>query len=287
MPEDSNILAQSELYVVCSSQLFFASNANMPIIMTIIRRDVLKSGHARTHVVINEMTMVENTSKKSLQRQHREFAEDTDEELLLYMADQKKNPDEARVAWEEFYSRHAKYVLEICRRACNAMLDDDMVNSIMVDTFIKAYLSADTYKLGCQQQVDKIRWRVRSWLGVIAKHATFDVLRGQRDSGAIQIEPEEWGRIDSDQKYPISKDTEIVRKMMEQVLDDREKAVLRTTYMYYNPDKEYQRLPNDVVDQLCKCFRTTPVNLRRIRKKATEKIKEALIAMGYKNHKSS
>lgn len=231
--------------------------------------------------------MVDNTSKKSRQRQCREFAEDTDEELLLYMADQKKNPTEARGAWEEFYYRHAEYVLCICRRVCKGMFDDDMVNSIMVDTFIKAYSSADTYELGNQQQADKIRWRVRSWLGVIAKHATFDVLRGQRDFGPIQIEPEEWERIDGDQKGPISKDTKTVRKMMEQVLDDRERDVLRTTYMYYDPDKENQRLPNDVVDNLCQCFRTTPANLRRIRKKATGKIKEALIATGYKNHKSS
>lgn len=231
--------------------------------------------------------MVDNTSKKSLQRQCREFAEDTDEELLLYMTDQKKNPAEARGAWEEFYCRHAKYVLWICRRVCKGMLDDDVVNSIMVETFIKAYLSADTYELGSQQQADKIRRRVRSWLGVIAKHATFDVLRGQRDSRPIQIKSEEWERIDSDQKGPISKDTETVRKMMEQVLDDRERDVLRTTYMYYDPDKENQRLPNDVVDHLCKCFRTTPANLRRIRKKATGKIKEVLIATGYKNHKSS
>ena len=231
--------------------------------------------------------MVDNTSKNSPQRQCREFAEDTDEELLLYMADQKKNPVEARGAWEEFYCRHADYVLWICRRACKGMLDDDIVNSIMVETFIKAYLSADTFRFGSQQQADKIRWRVRSWLGVIAKHATFDVLRGQRNSERIQIKPEEWERIDSVQQVPISKDTETVRKMMEQVLDNRERVVLQTTYMFYDPDKENQRLPNDVVDQLCKCFHTTPANLRRIRKKATEKIKKALTTMGYKNHKSS
>ena len=231
--------------------------------------------------------MVDKVNNNSLQRQCRDFAEDTDEELLLYMTDQKQNPVEARGAWEEFYCRHANYVLLICRRVCKGMLDDDIINSIMVETFIKAYLSADTYEFGNKQQADKIRWRVRSWLGVITKHATFDVLRGQRNSGRIRIKSEEWERIDSGQKCPISKDTETVRKIMEQVLDERERAVLQTTYMFYDPDKENQRLPNDVVNQLCKCFCTTPANLRRIRKKATEKIKEALIATGYKNHKSS
>lgn len=231
--------------------------------------------------------MVDNTSKKSRRRQCKEFTEDTDEELLLYMTDHKKNPVEARGAWEEFYHRHAEYVLCICRRVCKGMLDDDMVNSVMVETFMKAYSSADTYELGNHQQADKIRRRVRSWLGVIAKHATFDVFREQQNSERIRIKSEEQKRIDSVQKSPISKDTETVRNMMEQVLDDRERAVLQTTYMFYDPDKEIQRLPNDVVNQLCKCFRTTPANLRKIRKKATGKIKEALIATGYKNHKNS
>jgi RNA polymerase sigma factor (sigma-70 family) len=231
------------------------------------------------------MTMVDNMSEKDIQSQYKGFAEDTDEELILYMADQEKNPAEARGAWEEFYRRHARYVLGICRQVCNGMLDHDKINGIMVDTFQKAYLSANTYKLSSQQSADKIRRRVRAWLGVIAKHATIDVLRGQRDSVALQLEPEDWKQIDSNQNCPVSKDTEIVQKLMEQVLDERERVVLRTTYVYYKPGKENQRLPDDVVEQLCRSFCTTPENLRRIRKKATEKMKKALIETGYKNHK--
>lgn len=233
------------------------------------------------------MTMVENMSKKDLQRQHKGFAEDTDEVLILYMAEQEKNTAEARGAWEELYRRHASYVLGICRQVCDGMLDDDKINGIMVETFLKAYLSARTYEFSSQQLADKIRRRVRAWLGVIAKHATIDVIRGQRNSGAFQLEPEEWEQIDSNQKCPVSKDTKIVRKLMEQVLDDRERAELQATYMYYKPNKENQRLPDDIIEQLCKCFCTTPANLRRIRKKATEKMKEVLIATGYKNHKIS
>ena len=238
-------------------------------------------------VVMYKMTMVKNMSEKDLQRQHKGFAEDTDEVLILYMADQEKNPAEARGAWEEFYRRHAGYVFGICRQVCDGMLDHHTINGIMVEIFQKTYLSAHTYKINSQQSADKIRRRVRAWLGVIAKHATIDVLRGQRNSGAFQLEPEEWEQIDSNQKCPVSKDTKIVQKLMEQVLDDRERAVLRTTYMYYKPNKENQRLPDNIIEQLCKCLCTTPANLRRIRKKATEKMKEALIATGYKNHKIS
>lgn len=233
------------------------------------------------------MNLAEKMSKKDLQEQHGSFAEDTDEELILYMTDQEKNPAEAKGAWEEFYIRHASYVLLICNRTCNWSLDDNTINGIMVETFIKAYSSANTYKFSNQQQIDEIRRRVRSWLGVIAKNATFDVLRGYRDSGMFRLGPEEWRRIDNNQERSISKDTETVRKIMEQILDDRDRTVLRTTYMYYNPDKENQRLPNDIVDQLCRHFSTTPANLRRIRKNATEKVKKALVEMGCKNHKIS
>lgn len=236
-------------------------------------------------VVIYKMTMVDNMTEKSIQSQHKGFAEDTDEELILYMSDKDKNPVEARGALEEFYRRHANYVLGICQQACKGMLDDDLINGIMVDTFQKVYLSANTYELSSQQPDDKIRRCVRAWLGVIAKHATIDVLHGQRDSAALQLELKERKKFDSNQKCSVSKDTKIVRKLMEQVLDERERSVLRATYMYYKPDKDNQRLPDDVVDQLCRFFLTTPENLRRIRKIATEKMKKALIETGYKNHK--
>ena len=108
-----------------------------------------------------------------------------------------------------------------------------MINGIMVETFLKVYLSANTYEFSNEQAVDKIRRRVRAWLGVIAKHATIDVLRGQQNSGAIQLEPEEWEHIDSNKQHSVSKDTKIVQELMDQVLDERERAVLRMTYKYY------------------------------------------------------
>ena len=215
------------------------------------------------------------------------FSEETDEVLLLYMAEQESNRVDARDAWEEFYRRHVKYVLWICRRACESRLDEDEMNEVVVDTFRKAYISAATYKVGNLQDPDVIRRKVRAWLGVVAKHSTIDCLRGRRDDEAIQIDPEEWNRIDGNRECQISNDTRIVRKLMAETLDERERAVLWATYLHYDPDKQHQRLPNEVVHDLCARFGTTPANLRRIRKTASGKIRDALEAAGYRDCRNS
>ena len=211
--------------------------------------------------------------------------DDGDEELLLFMSEREANPEDARLAWEEFYRRHAKYVLYICRKVLRDIFDENMINGVLMETFMKVYLSAHTYQLGNEQETEKVRHRVRAWLGVIARNVAFDTIRGKNDPEAIQIEPEDWDQLGGAQENTISKDTKIVRDLMDRILDERERAILQATYLYYNPNKENQRLPNNVANELCEYFATTPANLRRIRKNATEKIEEVLIAHGYKNHK--
>jgi DNA-directed RNA polymerase specialized sigma24 family protein len=234
---------------------------------------------------MGETTMVDSQDNNG---QHGGFAKESDEELLLYMAERQTYPASARGAWEEFYRRHAKYVHWVCRRVCGGSLDDDTVNGIVVDTFTKAYQSAGTFRFSNEKQPDKVRRRVRAWLGVIAKHATFDAFGGHREPRTVQLDAQEWEGIDGDRGEGLRyKDTQTVRGLMEQVLNDRERLVLQMTYMHYDPDRENQRLSDDVVHRLCECLHTTPANLRRIRKNATDKMREALISAGYKNHKHS
>lgn len=212
----------------------------------------------------------------------RKIANDGDEELLLYISERATNPDDARLAWEEFYRRHSEYVLYICRRTWGKVLDEDSIESIHMETFTKVFLSADTYILSdAPTGEDVIRRRVRAWLGTIAKNATIDFLRNRRDTQLHHYSPDKLDQVERVQGTADSDDTKVVRELMSQVLDERERAVLQATYAHYDPDKENQRLPNDVVTELCIYFSTTPANIRRVRKNATEKIKEALMQIGY------
>lgn len=213
------------------------------------------------------------------------IANDSDEELLLYISDRTTNPDDARLAWEEFYRRHAGYVLYICRRTWGKVLDEESIESIHMETFTKVFLSADTYVLNdATAGEDIIRRRIRAWLGTIAKNATIDFLRNRRSTQLSHYSPDKLDQMECAPDAPVSDETKIVREVMSQVLDEQERAILQATYAHYNPDKEYQRLPNEVVTELCIHFGTTPANIRRVRKNATEKIKQALMQIGYRTN---
>jgi RNA polymerase sigma factor (sigma-70 family) len=67
------------------------------------------------------------------------------------------------------------------------------------------------------------------------------------------------------------------RKLLDEAIDslsEKEQRVLRTTFQYYQPGKQHQRLPNDVAEDLAKELGTTSDNVRQIRHRALEKIKE-------------
>ena len=65
---------------------------------------------------------------------------------------------------------------------------------------------------------------------------------------------------------------------MSEVLDDRERDILITTFEWYDPDKANQRLPNAVLQALAKKWNTKPDNIRQICKRALKKLESALRA---------
>lgn len=229
-----------------------------------------------------------NRDTESSSRQRSPFADDTDEDLLGYMAEKESDPYGARQAWEEFYNRHCAYVRHICYRVCHGRLDDGEIMDIVIDTFRKVFeRGAATYRTQTGQTPGQIQRRVRAWLGVVARNATRDILQGRRGDPAIQIEQEEWQYIRGGQEVRGGEDMTQVRAIMEDVLSERELLVLWATYKWYKLGEKNQRLPAGVVADLCEQFQTTPENLRKIRQRATRKVKEALLVAGYGASKSS
>src|SRR5947208_1372874 len=55
-----------------------------------------------------------------------------------------------------------------------------------------------------------------------------------------------------------------------------EQEVLRVTYQYHVAGRDAQRLPNDVAEDLSRRLNTTSENLRKIRQRATDKLRAAL-----------
>jgi DNA-directed RNA polymerase sigma subunit (sigma70/sigma32) len=63
---------------------------------------------------------------------------------------------------------------------------------------------------------------------------------------------------------------------MQTILNEKEQDVIRTTYLWNAPGKDYQKLPASELAALAQRCATTPDNIRKIRERAMKKLKSAL-----------
>ena len=206
------------------------------------------------------------------------FSEDTDVDLMGYMSMRDEDPVTARDAWAEFYKRHVEYLYSVCYRAYSHMLVGDAgVADIVSETFFRAYRNATLYNAAGIKDADRIRRRTRAWLGRIAQRLVLDALRGAQRMPTYQFKADEWDSIPEESDLP-SRDETLVWQVEDAIkqLTEREQTVIRVTFEWYQPGLPHQRLPNDVVAELSETLKTTPENLRQIRRRALAKIRRIL-----------
>ncbi|MBT3379418.1 MAG: sigma-70 family RNA polymerase sigma factor [Lentisphaerae bacterium] len=207
-----------------------------------------------------------------------DFSSENDAELLVFMSVKDDDPLAARDAWAEFYERHVEYLHGMCWRACADLLHGDAsVGDLVAETFRRAFDRAGTFSCEDASGPDEIRRRVRGWLGRIAQRLLQDILRGHGRLDVIHVEQEVWQQIPQPEPSVSAEGPEIerVREALQR-LPEREQLVIRVTFQWYRPGREHQRLPKAVVEDLAATLRTTPENLRQIRRRALERIRRYL-----------
>ena len=213
-----------------------------------------------------------------------EPAAETDADLLAYMAMSQDDPAGAGEAWREFHRRHAGYLYAVCLRAYGGLLGGPAgAADLAADTLRRAFENADKFDAAGLADGDRLRRRTRAWLGRIAQRLAQDALRRRGRLPTVQLEQDQWQHLAAEPPTPESpgdaRRIEQVRQAIAE-LPDREQLVLRVTFQWYQVDREHQRLPNDVARDLAETLRTTPENLRQIRRRALRKIETHLRRSG-------
>jgi RNA polymerase sigma factor (sigma-70 family) len=204
-----------------------------------------------------------------------DLATASDGDLLALMG-RKENPDLARAAWGDFYSRHIKFLYGVCFRAYGQRLGAHGVEDLVADTFRRVYThGAPTYQSDVLENSEVQLRRVQGWLTKIAERLACDTLAGCRLE-RIHFEQEEWQDVPEKAEEHVSEITAYVCRAMQLTLTEREEDVLRTTFHCHDPAKDHQKLPEAVLSNLAKRWQTTPDNIRQIRSRALRKLKDAL-----------
>ena len=207
-----------------------------------------------------------------------QLSSETDADLLVYMAMADEDPSCAQAAWDVFYRRHVEYLYRVCLRAYGHLLGGEAgVADLVADALRAAYENAHKFDPAGIECPDRLRLRARAWLGWIARRGVQDILRGRGRLPARSLELEHWQQMPALERPDVgaSARERAVRQAVES-LSEREQLVIRTTVQWYRPEKQHQRLPNDIAADLARTLGTTPENLRQIRRRAMRRIEDFL-----------
>lgn len=203
-----------------------------------------------------------------------------DFELIRRMAEQEADFANARDAWGRLYLRHQRFLSRVCMSHYGYFLDVNGVQDLVQDAFLKAFDGAGTFDHAesCETAVQERK--CRAWLFRIATNALRDRFRGQRDVSMAQEGEVETPTALADQN-PNHTDERVSEnerlKLLESglaLLSDTEQTILRATMLWWQGDREHQRMPNEAMQQLSKQTGKSAENIRQIRLRALKKLEK-------------
>jgi RNA polymerase sigma factor (sigma-70 family) len=181
-----------------------------------------------------------------------------------------------RDAQAELYKRHAAYLRLALAKRCARLLEltQQSAEDLVQDTFERAFERARTFDAEGLTDADRLRRRVRAWLGAIAQRLLADSLTRVREAADTPL-VEAASEAVTEELLLDSPEVSAMAKALG-ALSDREQDVLRISALYYRVGEQHQRLPNVVAAELAERWDTTSENVRAIRSRAIKKLRTAL-----------
>ena len=191
----------------------------------------------------------------------------SDEDLLVLMSFREENEEEAKCAFELFYKRYGDLLWNLCLSVCSNIEyeSEELAKDVFANTMSAVYYSSHTY--------DSKKANVKTWMSTIAKNKMRDLLKIFTET---RIDEKEFENIEAKNEIEIQFTTpqqKALDKALE-TLSEREKDVL-FTYMTFQDGRKH--LPDEEIEMLCKRYDTTSQNLRKIKERAINKIKNHII----------
>jgi DNA-directed RNA polymerase specialized sigma subunit len=155
---------------------------------------------------------------------------------------------------------------------------DDVTQQLFYDVYFRL---ADGYKprLGAALTHTEQRRSVRAWLCKIASRRVLDLLRSTKDREIESLDAEHATEPGQPVQAPDSDATNRVYELMNKLLDERERIVLRWTYrQWYDPSDGHLHAGPAGAAALAARWKTTVSNIRKIRERALDKLIPALRA---------
>lgn len=189
----------------------------------------------------------------------------TDDDLFVMMSFRETDKEEADRAYTVFYERYAKLIWSLCYKVCGNQLiyGGSLAEYVFSETMNRIYMYP-TYNGSC---------KVSTWASKIAHNILISLLSNPCeeliDDNANFVN----NMVQNNDPYDEETMT-YEQKLLDDALNslsDKERHILLTYYNYKEGDKH---LPDNVMSELKKTYSTTSENIRQIKKRSLDKVKQ-------------
>lgn len=212
---------------------------------------------------------------------HTDYGTETDEDLLIFMSMREEDVESARAAWAVFHARHARFIYGQCCWTLERYIGDrygkqairDMAAELANETLLRVCEKAGTFKLKGSRDPDQMRRQVRAWAGTIARNIVCDWLRNRsHETGAGTIDAltdtDDEETNDEVHRDPVF---DCIRRLVD-ALPEKERMVLDTYMMFYDPRDPGRKLPSEESKQLAAQLGLSTVSLRQIKGRVMKRL---------------
>jgi DNA-directed RNA polymerase specialized sigma24 family protein len=210
------------------------------------------------------------------------LADGDDADLLRVIAQEReRNREWAEGALMELHRRHVKWLYRLCHRICAEFLADvSQTENLLNRTLWRVYQRAERFEpvlANCAGDPNRTAMAVRCWMIRQAKWLAKDVA----ESSAMRRQNEDGGsglveQIGCEDEEPPECSPE-VRAAIDR-LPARERHVVLAFYFFTDCESGKPVPPNENIDLYCaRRWGTSPPNVRKIRSRALEMLREWII----------
>lgn len=189
---------------------------------------------------------------------------ETDELMRTIRENKNSDREKALDAFGRIYQKYKDNLWRLCKKVCS---DDGNADLVYEITWKKIWKSPiyDYKKYGVSFIV---------WMSVIARRAWLDIkvktiLGCDAELPEIAVAPDEFDYVETNE--PVNINETLLEDALHQ-LSDKEYDIL-LTYIEYDTDQN-KHVPSHIIEALLTKYQTTSVNLRKIKSRALQKVKE-------------
>ena len=186
-----------------------------------------------------------------------------DELMKLYREEKDRDSQLALSAFKELYSRYYDFMYSLCQIRFHGSVESD----IMFERTWECVMKHPTYC--CQKHNTKFS----TWLSRIARNVAYDIDQERLNCDIVLLEETvdlQDNEIVDEEQHSDRRDVELMTEGLN-ALPERERDILLTYMEYDTGDGKY--LPRDIIKTLCEKFHTTAPNLRKIKERSLQFLK--------------